>query len=296
LRKKATFPHGEMGTCFGYCFGHRASGGAGLGVDSGSRSRAGTGYNGKPLSYWFAQLDSPTNYNNNTAYQDAMNAVSQVGTNAIPILLQMLRANDSLLKTKVLTWAAQRRFLHFHYTKPNLINVRATWGFHELGPRAASAVPELVKILEQNISPESEWQTANALGFIGPEAKAAVPLLLRAAQSTNDSFRGSAFWALAGIHADADAVVPVLIRGLRDPNAVVRADAASGLGQFRSDARSAVPALVAILVDPNAASNSVPLSRGVKLSVRSFAETALQQIDPETYARVVTNTGPDSTK
>ena len=136
-------------------------------------------YNGKPLSFWLLQLtDAPTNAG---TYREAHAAVRAVGTNSFPTLLQMLRAHDSPLKTKVLTWASDIRLLRFRYTNPGVINNRAMRGFYVLGPGGAGAVPELSKILDQKISPGSENCTALSLGYIGPDAKTAMPALLRAA-------------------------------------------------------------------------------------------------------------------
>jgi hypothetical protein len=150
-------------------------------------------YDGKPLSFWLVQLtDAPTN---GDTYREAHTAVRAIGTNSFPILLQMLRAHDSPLKTRLLTWASDIRILRFRYTNP-VVNHRAMAAFFVLGPDGAGAVPELSKILDQKISLGSENCTALSLGYIGPDAKAAVPALLRSAGGANPQTRALAVMAL----------------------------------------------------------------------------------------------------
>ncbi len=260
-------------------------------------------YNGKPLSYWLQGFGPYPNTTRPTE-TEALVAIQQIGTNAIPTLLQMLRAHDSPLKYKLRIWAIRRGLIRIIYkipwdynnSLPFAFNFRAMRGFQQLGPLATNAVPDLIRVLDHPVSPESESLTAGALGAIGPGAKAAVPALLRAAASTDLSVRNAALLALGQIHADPDAVVPVLIKGLQNPSNVMRWTAAGALGNFQSEAKSAVPALVALLNDPNLNLPPVGTAFPGRNDLRTQVEHALKQIDPETYARVVTNAAPDSTR
>src|ERR1700722_4378595 len=68
-------------------------------------------YQGKPLSAWLQEyrvdrMGSP----------DADEAVRHIGTNAIPALLQMLRASDSPLKTKCIELFDQQYFIKVKIT------------------------------------------------------------------------------------------------------------------------------------------------------------------------------------
>jgi HEAT repeat protein len=201
----------------------------------------------------------------------------------------MLRAHDSPLKTKLLRWAS--RYAYFRSAVE--LNLEADSGFAALGGDAASAVPELTKIVDDSPNDGRAAFPIMILLRLGPAAHDAVPSLLRAATSTDQSTRALALEALGRIHASPEAVVPVLRSALHDPSAVNRANAAGGLESFQSYAKPAVPDLVAILREPDGGSNSVSvLPWASTISVRSRAEDALQQIDPGTYARVVTNASP----
>jgi hypothetical protein len=247
-------------------------------------------YDGKSLSEWLVQLEDA---DSRIERDKAALAVSHIGTNAIPTLLLMLRREESPFKSKFLAFRRgwYNPFVFHFFSSPAGIEARAEAGFNELGPDAAVAVPELTKILDDNLSRESVGRTASILGNIGPNAKAAVPSLLRTAVSTNTVEHYNEFAALGKIHADPELVVPVLIEVMSNSPAD-RMYAVAAAREFRGDARSAVPELVALLKDPTVASNS-PLRSGF-VSDRSQIERALQQIDPETYGRVATNTGPPS--
>lgn len=245
-------------------------------------------YQGKRLRVWLQKYQGT-----NKERPATDEAVRHMGTNSIPTLLNMLCANDPPWRIQLLTWASKQRYLGIHYTNPSVSNEQAFMGFQALGSDAVSAVPELIKILDQNVSESSENYTARTLAVIGPEAKAAVPLLLRAATSTNVSDHSDAIWALGQIHADSDKVIPVLIRALRNPAMQDQLFAAIALGKFQGDAKSAVPALLEALKNPKPIfSSAVPRMVNVwQLDFRREVEQALQKIDPETYARMVTKPG-----
>jgi hypothetical protein len=238
-------------------------------------------YQGRPLSDWLARLYTGTD---EQARNEATVAVRRIGTNAIPTLLRMLRAHDSPLKTRLLQWARQHNIVHSRYADPRAQNVAARYGFLTLGPSGIGAVPELSKILDQKLSWDSEFWTANSLADMGPGAKEAVPALLRLAMSRDDVLRGAAMNALREIRANPDAVVPAMTKALHDPEPLNQLGAATVLEVFKGDAKPAVPDLVGLLNGTGLNSNSM-----IQPFVRSAVERALQEIDPETYARVVTN-------
>jgi len=226
-------------------------------------------YEGKPLSFW---LDG-YRINNVLVFPKADEAVQQTGTNAIPTLLRFLRARDSKWKIKLITLAQRYHVIKINFVEAESRNYAAMKGFRVLGADARDAVPALVKILEQNISEDSQYYTAVSLGSIGPSAKEATPGLLRIAADTKNRSRRPAAQALAKIQAEPELAVPVLIKLLQDPKPGVRLGAADSLRLFGTDAKSAVPALINTLQD-------------VENTVRDYATNALKAIDPEAAAKV----------
>lgn len=252
-------------------------------------------YGAKPLSDWLIQLEDSDNH---VERDYAASAVRHIGTNGIPTLLRMMRSKESPITTELLAWRHGwyspfdffSPFLNrYIFGGPSDIVVRAQAGFIALGPSAATAVPELSKILDQNLSAKYTSRTVRVLGKIGPAAKAAVRSLLRAAASTNNGDHYDEFVSIGEIHAEPDSVVPFLI-GVMSNVPADRMYAVHVLGQFGGAAKSAVPSLLALLSDPNFKSDH---QYGYKLlSDRDVVERALEQIDPVTYAQVATNTAP----
>ncbi len=235
-------------------------------------------YQGKPLSVWLQAYTNPDNLANpERAIQTTTDALSHIGTNAIPTLLRMLRARDSAEVLMLVDLASKQRFIKIHYVSAPLRNHRAAMAFRVLGAKARDAVPALIDIYEENISSESRGYTLFALGGIGPDAKAAVPLMLRAVTDTNavgrqkQIVRGAAIGALGEIHAEPELVVPALAKVLSEQDEYTRFRAAWALGLFGPAAKSAIPALFTLITNQAA-------------DMRANTATAIKKIDPEAAA------------
>jgi HEAT repeat protein len=152
-------------------------------------------------------------------------------------------------------------------------NLGAQYGFSVLGAKAQSSVPALIEIANQNISSASQYCAIEALGYIGPPAKDAIPSLLGWATNADWQVRCHALLALGRIRTEPDRVLPVLINALHDPSYVVHPDAVRALLEFGPNAKLAVPALVEFL---NADDHSTD---------RLLVTNALKAIDPEAATR-----------
>ena len=226
-------------------------------------------YQGKRLTFWLYEAYEGNGRNG----EGAEEGMRQAGTNAIPTLLRMLRAKDSASRVMVTGLARRQHLIEIDFARAEGWNTAALIGFHLLGSKAQSAVPALIEIANQNISPPSRNDAICALGMVGPSAKAALPSLLQ--WTTNADWKGRlyAIRSLYEIGAEPDRVMPVLISALHDPNQMVQSQAVLTLGEWGPNARIAVPALVDCLN----ASNGFP--------VRSEVIDALKKIDPEAVAK-----------
>ncbi len=203
----------------------------------------------------------------------------------------MLRASDSPLKIKVFFWLTDHHVPKVHYTYSGELNAMSVEGFRALGPGAASAVPALSGLLDKRIKdpttePELLRGPVLALDAIGPDAKAAVPLLLKITASTNAWVRDSVYSALGDVQAEPSLAIPALMTGLQDPWAMNREHAAMRLGGYHGEAKAAFPMLLAMLNDPNV---NLTTTGSPRMDVRQAIKSALKAIDPEMYDRVVTN-------
>jgi HEAT repeat protein len=223
-------------------------------------------YEGKRLRRWLKAYATP---GGPEAFADE--AVRQAGTNAIPRLLSLLRFEDSALKVKFMDLMRQQHIITIEFTTAAAWNWVGAKGFEALGTNAQSATSALIQIARQNISPSSRYYAIDALGFIGPPAKEAVPSLLQWATNTNGHVLCSAMRALGRIREEPDLVLPVLTNALHSAVPVVRMNAVSALGELGPGAKAAVPALVEMFND------WVP-------DVRRNATNALKQINREAPA------------
>jgi HEAT repeat protein len=198
---------------------------------------------GKPLRFWLQAYSLAYNAEaaNGTTIptrEQANEALRHLGPKAIPILLEMLRAHDSAWKEALIRLAEKQQLIKISRSRPDDLNYMAGSAFVVLGPSASNAVPALIQIFDQKLSPMSRANTAQALGYIGPPAEKAIPSLMRELGNTQkDSVRTSCAIALGMIHSRAELVVPVLTTLLGDPNANMRNHAAIALAGFGSDAQ-----------------------------------------------------------
>jgi HEAT repeat protein len=186
------------------------------------------------------QLGSPQ-------WKETDEAVRQIGTNGIPTLVRMIRARDSKLKLTLVA-LAQKLAQKQHVIKVGFVpaadrNIEASRAFVALGDAGHDAVPLLMEAFGKDITSQSRYAIADALGWIGPSARAAVPLLLQAATNSDTRLRANALWALGDIHAQPEVCVPVLIHALGDFNGQARLSAVHALGRFGADARPAIEPL-----------------------------------------------------
>src|SRR5208337_1192239 len=86
-------------------------------------------YNGKPLSYWLLAFNPAPRTPNRPAAHEAFEALRQIGSNAVPTLLQLVRAHDFPPKVKLLNWAMRHHIPGIHYSDPELFNLEGAAGF-----------------------------------------------------------------------------------------------------------------------------------------------------------------------
>jgi len=106
-----------------------------------------------------------------------------------------------------------------------------------LSGEAKEAVPALVELLGDEDS-QLRGHARSGLGGIGPEAKAALPALLKALRKGENTA-----WAIGKIGSDGKTVIPALVGALTHKDERLRSEAAYALGRLGAEANSAAPAL-----------------------------------------------------
>jgi hypothetical protein len=200
-------------------------------------------YKGKRMSAWLESYDSSTEQERKATDEILRN----MSTNAVPFLLRELGAYDSPLRLRLLRLLSRQSIIKFQYTNAAIRQERARRGILALRPVAKDVAPMLIAICDGRSPKVQAFLVLSTLGHMGPDARAAVPLLLRETTNTDAIIRQEAVWALGQIHAAPKSVVPVLITALRDPDGRVPALAARSLAHYGRDAQLAIPALLDLL-------------------------------------------------
>ena len=177
-------------------------------------------YQGKSLSVWLQGYIQGGSYIGVWPEPEVDEAVRQIGTNAIPTLLHMLRAHDSKLKLALLRLSYKHDFTGMWVHSSIFSPWQAATAFHALGANASNAVPRLIQIYRDKISVDSQGGCAEALGWIGSAASGAIPDLMSAATNLDHTLRAVAIEALGHIHAKPELVLPLLTTSLQDSNSV----------------------------------------------------------------------------
>jgi HEAT repeat protein len=205
----------------------------------------------------------------------AAQAIRQLGTNAIPLLLRKLRAKASPFKDKLYALAQKQHVIKVYHTPATYQHWQGAAGLCVLKADGKSAVPALIELYSQADAGFSAlFSLSDSFASIGPEAKAAVPALVHRLGHTNVLVRYYAAIALGQIHSEPQLVVPALISCLSDQDNTVRFGAATALSKFGPDAKAALPALTQLLADS-------------KAGMWESAKDAIDHIDPEAAAKAV---------
>ena len=178
-------------------------------------------YDGKPLSEWLLILEEG---HTESSEQDAQAAIRQIGTNGIPILVDLLGVYDDRSAKRVLSKLHNKDLTAYFKWDENpdsrAKNLRelALDGFSILGTNAESAVPQITKEIYSD-------EAARALLAIGPKGFSA---LTNALNDPNAGIRGLVIRTIGKEGgADPEVTKQLLVNALKDPDINVRMDAAA---------------------------------------------------------------------
>jgi HEAT repeat protein len=230
-------------------------------------------YEGRHLSFWVARYG--------TEWEKPNAAVRQAGTNAIPLLLQLLRTHDSQLKHKLIELGAMQDYVQWPFVShARRYYYRALCGFEALGTNGQEAVSRLLQICEVDPSGESHPYTLDALAAIGTGSREFVSWLHSAATNSIPELRKYAIDTLGSMRAEPETTIPLLLGCLNDPDSDIQRVAVESLGRFGPQAESAVPQLLELRKTMPPAPD-VPDGRFLS---REMIDDALLKIDPAAAA------------
>ncbi len=236
-------------------------------------------YDGKNLSYWVSQYDqiSP----DPEAHSRAGNAISHIGTNALPLLLARMRQEyrpgklrraatsilaqtpSQLVPDSVMEWARE--------DSKSAAADRAAFAFRALGRTALPAMSELINMMNDPSNPRTAKRAQYALAQIGPEA---LPVLLETLRNPAASNRVAAALYIGKVPhltTNAGLAIPVLMHCLKDANPAVQNLCIEALAKARPEPGLVVPALLELL-----RTSTVPSTRTrVVAAISTFGPSAV---------------------
>lgn len=235
-------------------------------------------YQGLALSGWLKQLAHPQDW---AQRERAEEALWQMGTNAMPYLLELLGKTNSPFKVNSVRWLQKKT----HVNLENLLvydgQFAAVQAIEVLGPRVRPWLPELeamatnghkgaaeialwaigktrceeaALIVAQaitNAPPANPGLPVYSAGDLRRLGAPTIPALLWALDSTNINARRQSARSLGNIALESGSVVPALTRKLTDPDLALAAFAAEGLAAFGTEAAASEPVLTNALLSSN---------------------------------------------
>lgn len=190
-------------------------------------------YQGRPLHDWLKDMDGQ--------HPEAEEAIRNIGSNAVPQIIAILKTRDSSPNQRLVKWASEHHLLKSNYVPVANNHRHAALACYVIGPDAKPAIPFLVALLNGGFTGGS---VGAALGRMGP---AGVDPLVGCLASTNDTVRAEAVWVLGHFQSNAPVVLPTLIHCLKDKSFFVQTEAAISIGDIGREPKLAVPALLEIL-------------------------------------------------
>jgi hypothetical protein len=196
------------------------------------KSRSEPVYRGKTLSAWLDERYEP--YPGSVVLtKEAEGAVRAIGTDAIPWLMNWLRASDSL-GNKIASTVVTRLGVPLRVPGSYEMQTRAAYGLAALGPVAKPVFPEIAMIALNDA--QNEGQRVNAINALTNCDANTMRLLAAGLKNPDLNIRLRAISALFHIRVAPDEVcLPALEGALKDQDAQVRASACGTITRFEEE-------------------------------------------------------------
>jgi hypothetical protein len=205
-------------------------------------------YQSQTLSHWVMALGETQVWGGDPA---ATQAIRQIGARAVPHLLKWTEYETPGWRKTVDAFCRGRPGLEWIQDADVQRRRRAAaaWSALELlGPEAKEAIPTLIRRLN-GPGADGASRAATVLSYLGPDA---LPPLLAALTNHDPNLRSRSARAIANPGRNASPGLPVMIRFLEGTNASLAAACAYCLGGSRLEPHLVVPALTKALqsLDP----------------------------------------------
>jgi hypothetical protein len=234
-------------------------------------------YQGKKLSEWLKQYRSI-----GWEHSEAEEAVRQIGSRAVPCLVKWMDNGDlPAWKWRLYRFAAahprivKTKLFHKVMDFPNSDrNAFAAYqGFEILGPEAKAAIPALIRLTNDSASPGKAHRALLALNAIGKDA---LPALLSALANEGQGNRRDIVYCIrdtGDLGTNAEPCARVLAQCIKGGDQPVAVASAAALGTLRASPEIAIPALREVSHSTNAF-----LRRSAVIAIGQFGDRARSAI------------------
>lgn len=252
-------------------------------------------YQGMPLSFWLAELQS----GDAARRQQAKLAIHEMGPNAVPALIERLRYHVPSWRRQLERLCARQKFFHLSVIDENAYADLARDGFWAANTNAIVGLPELTRMLND---PKDCGRAGRVLPYLGV---AAIPALTNAFASPDPHIRAAAVQWLGVNQAKFNTLWSAVLPLLKDGSVEVRCSAVQAIGHLEVHPEIVVPAMTNLLGETNehvlsatcwgltsfrtngaiAVPLLLPLCEHSNRTVRVYARQAVQTISPQAAAK-----------
>jgi HEAT repeat protein len=230
----------------------------------------------------------------------ALEAINPPPEQELPHVINLLGQSDPELRVMALRVIADDEKAAVGPLRKALKNEDSVYwaciGLGEIGPDAADAVPDLLKVLAKDRRTDVQMQAVMALGSIGAASSPAVPQLKALLEQNNPAMVPGALFALGKIGPTAESAEPLVRKEMASANPFNKVLAAWALAKLDPQDKARVQAAVPILVEgltskevrvrTAAARELFDLRPGPEL-VKPLIKQALEKADRETVGNVI---------
>jgi HEAT repeat protein len=221
-------------------------------------------YKGRTLSQWYLQWAKSSEHDDDgfTAQRnEAADAIRQIGTKALPILVNRLKLQAAPSPVRETLWGLVNRLpgdiSHSRIASSVFLDadkVEPTSTFVILGAQAAPAIPELTRFLTATNTPDLIHSAVYCLAAIGDEGLP--PLLAVLADPQHPARYDVAYWlgldASFRLGTNLSQTVPLLAQCAAAADQRLAEAAVKALGHIHQEPEISIPALATCLTSTNA--------------------------------------------
>ena len=212
-------------------------------------------YKGVSLSQWL-EVHMPYNVRTQSKAESeaAEIAVQYIGTNAIPYFLKWIRYEPTHFRGNLAGHPDCPAFLSEWLLHPCNKSDHAVEGFKILGTNAASAIPELTRLMNKN-KMFSSRQAIEALSHLGKDAAPPIIEALGQALDSTNRITISRFRLFGAIRTMRDLgtnmtpAVPILVRYTQGQDEMIISAALKCLGALKLEPEISIPAITNCLTN-----------------------------------------------